>query len=178
MCCKRCSGMIATTAFILFLLAILGTEVRAGDKSFRVAVDYGINYDSLIQLGNYDFVGDSITQEHFPCSDTGVTAVEVILVDFKNKIWQTQEVLSALRARGLRPASLPELLALGAQHPELQLKYNIVALGSIWRREPTSRDLACYLFADGDKRVLLYGGIVLGWGYTDKARWAAVKLSS
>ena len=34
---------------------------------------------------------------------------------------------------GLRPADAHELLAFGAQHPNEQLKYSAIALGSVWR---------------------------------------------
>ncbi|MFH1012275.1 MAG: hypothetical protein V1760_00865 [Candidatus Peregrinibacteria bacterium] len=39
--------------------------------------------------------------------------------------------------QGYRPAGWPELLALGANHPELQRSFGIVGIGSVWHRRPT-----------------------------------------
>jgi hypothetical protein len=43
----------------------------------------------------------------------------------------SQKVLDDMDRQGLRPATLLELLWLGIQHPQLQLEFLIIALGTV-----------------------------------------------
>jgi hypothetical protein len=72
----------------------------------------------------------------------------------------TENVLIELKSRGLRPATLDELLAYARKYPDKQKEFPIVALGVsyIW---DGCHDLPC-LDWDGDGR-----GMSLDWGGSD-----------
>ncbi|MGH9460150.1 MAG: hypothetical protein ACRD1X_02955 [Vicinamibacteria bacterium] len=98
---------------------------------FPVAIDYSQSLVAMIQTGRYDWVNSDITEKHFPVA-SGPAQVSIELVHF-NRVMSTDDVLSELDRRGLRPATLPELLAFGEKYPEKQRKFPIIALGSVWR---------------------------------------------
>jgi hypothetical protein len=59
-----------------------------------------------------------------------VTLVELDNSDGIPTAAQAEEMLAE---RGYRPATLPELLALGANHPQAQVDSTIIALGTKWK---------------------------------------------
>jgi hypothetical protein len=87
---------------------------------------------AAIAAGKYDYVDGDIISANFPEVSCKPGKVEVTLVTFDRDM-TTEEVVAELLKRGLRPATLLELLALGAAQPELQNQLIIVALGSGWR---------------------------------------------
>ena len=74
----------------------------------------------------------------------------------------SDEVLKKLEKLGLRPATLPELLAFGATYPNKQRKFPIVALGSVWRYWEGYRFVP-YLWENGARRDLGLGWLERGW---------------
>lgn len=121
--------------------------IRAAEEAFRdlgnesapavpitypVTVDYGKSLREMIAAGQYDFQNGDITAKHFPITGTGQVEVELHLVHL-NRVVSTDTVLAELDRRNLRPATIAELLALGAKYPNLQKEFPVVALGSVWR---------------------------------------------
>lgn len=109
--------------------------VQAGklpENCYRVAVDYGQTLAQMIANGKYDNANSDINQNNFPVSSNGKQDVVIELVHFGRDM-ESEAVLKELDARGLRAATLPELLAFGASCPEKQREFPIVALGSVWR---------------------------------------------
>jgi hypothetical protein len=99
---------------------------------FKVTVDYGLTPEQMIAAGRYDSVDGVITSAHFPVQGEGKVEREFVLVHF-NEVMTTDEVLSELDRRGLRPAKIEELLALGATRPDLQREFLLEALGSSFK---------------------------------------------
>ncbi len=64
---------------------------------------------------------------------------------------------------GYRPATLPELLALGKQYPEFQRWFPIIALGSVWRGQGGVRLAPC-LSENAGKRGLGLDSFDFVWG--------------
>ncbi len=120
-------------------------SAEAESETYTVEVDYGLPLDEAIAAGKYDTVDNTITAENFPSDKKSKETFGITLFDFK-KGMTTDEVLAEFDKLGLRPATLPELLALGAAHPELQREFLIMALGSIWQG------------ADGSNNVSILGG--------------------
>ncbi|MFZ2201786.1 MAG: hypothetical protein WAV56_00125 [Microgenomates group bacterium] len=139
--------------------------------SYSVLVDYGQTVERLIRDGSYDWVNDDITSRNFPSSERGNAQIDIFLLNFDRNI-SSEDAIREMDTQGLRPATLKELLALGATHTNLQRENPIVALGSEWRNP------------DGDRGVpdLIRGGSVrglsLGWFVGDWFpgwRFAAVR---
>ena len=114
-------------------------------------VVYGRSIEDLVLLGKYDLVDDQITSAHFPSTKKGEKAIEFILVGF-DRPEETDDILHKLKYEGMRPATIKELLALGASHPRLQREMNVAALGSSWRFD--DHDMVPCLMGAEDKRIL------------------------
>ncbi len=72
---------------------------------------------------------------------------------------ETKDVLKEFAARGLRAATLPELLAFGQAYPKNEEIRTIVALGSVWRQN----QYAC-LIEDWERGLYVGGGAGFKWG--------------
>jgi len=128
-------------------------------RTYFVTVDLSMLLEEMIASGQYDSCNKDINSENFPIKGTGALEVNLELVHLGRKA-TTDEVEAELDKRGLRAATLVELLAFGAKYPELQREFPIIALGSVWRyhdgfrgvpfllRRGSLRDLG--LFWDGD----------------------------
>ena len=149
-------------------------ELIAGEKAetFPVVVNYDMTLAAMIAAGRYNFINDSITDEHFPLQ-TGVGSVEVTiqLVHF-NRYISSDDAISELDRQGLRPVWLEELLAFGAAYPENQREFPVVALGSVWRGSDGRRGVPC-LWSGSDGRDLRLGWC--GGGWDGRCRVAAVR---
>ena len=100
--------------------------------AYPVFMDYEITIEEAVKRGRYDWTNSNITSDNFPTKQIGKAKLEVELVRFRRRI-STKEALEEFDLMGRRPAEPKELLALGAQYPNLQRKFPIVELGFIWR---------------------------------------------
>ena len=82
----------------------------------------------LMADGHYEWANGLITQDAFAV-EPGEGSQSVELIGCVGRT-QTDHVLKWLCANGLRPATLKELLAFGAQYPAQQRRYRVLALGS------------------------------------------------
>ncbi len=140
---------------------------------YSVTVNCDMPLADMIAAGRYDWKNDNITAQNFPIQGSGTSKTEIALFHF-NRGMSTEAVLAELDKRGYRPATLPELLALGAVHPELQRQFPIVALGSVWRDLDGCRRVAC-LDGGGAGRDLFLVWCERGWD--GLCRFAAVRKS-
>lgn len=139
--------------------------------SYVVTVNYALSLEEMITAGRYDWKNDNITGKHFSVKGEGMADVEIQLVHF-DCVMDSNEVIRELDKMGLRPATLPELLAFGAKFPEIQRQFPVVALGSVWRRLFGDRFVP-FLYGYGDGRDLNLHVFEDGWrGY---CRFAAVR---
>jgi hypothetical protein len=130
------------------------------DGRYQITVDYSRTLEAMIAAEKYDYVNSSINSTNFPIdqSKSGTETLEAVIVHLDQYVEDTETVLKLMDKKGLRPATLPELLALGEKYQELQRKYLIYALGSRW------------LDVDGDWNVPYLGGwrgerrLSLDWG--------------
>jgi hypothetical protein len=99
--------------------------------SYSVTVDYSRSLEQLIENGNYYFSNKYINDRNFESTETGKTQVDIYLVKFDHHIG-SKTAIKEMKAMGLRPATLKELLSLGIEYPKFQLRYPITALGSTW----------------------------------------------
>lgn len=104
----------------------------AKQMSRIVKVDYRANFRKLVETGKYDYIGYSvfnrkITNVHH--RNVCEKKAEMFLLNFSEEL-DTQTIISRISELNFLPATSLELLALGAQHPELQLCFPIIALGS------------------------------------------------
>jgi len=154
--------------------------VALTDITYRVEIE--CDPKAALAAGKYDFQNDIILEKHPPRiglpqflswlgkggfdfrldlssgfyeADCKSGQAEIVLVNFGREM-SDPEALCGLEKRGLRPATLPELLALGATMPKLQRQFYIAALGSVWRN-PVGVSLPILCESGGNR------GICLGW---------------
>lgn len=152
---------------------IFGTNPPSDTDSYSITIDWSLSLSCRIADGNYDWVEEHINelQDYVPDNvllvqpaaqsagpDLGVyramphsrVETRLELVHY-GRAMTTREIEANLNRRGLRPATLAELLALGEQYPDLQRRFPVVALGSSWLYPPGRRPFP-YLFESAGKR--------------------------
>jgi len=140
-------------------------------NAYRLIVNYDRSVEKAIKAGRYDWTNDNITSKNFPTKRSETAEIDIELIHF-NRDMSTDEVLAELDKKGLRPAELHELLALGEKHPDLQREFPIIALGSVWRRSSGFRSCPC-LSKDGSERDLDLGWF--GHEWDARCRFAALR---
>lgn len=130
---------------------------------FDVVVDYCQTIEKMTIAGSYNWADHDFTSDNFSCDKHGELKITIKLFSFYTQDGNisSEEVLEEIKKQGYRPAEIEELLSLGASYPELQEKFPIIALGSMWRdtkgvlRVPrlynraVGRDLALPAFTGG-----------------------------
>jgi len=136
--------------------------VSSKRQVFKILVDFRKTLQEAIQAGKYDWVNSDITQDHFPVQGGVQKEVEAVLFHF-NRIVTSDQAISEMEKQGFRPATIEELLALGASYPELQKQFPILALGSVWRH-PSGSLYVPYLAWRGCGRDLHLHWLGHVWG--------------
>ncbi len=150
---------------------IVGERPKSEPEQYHVTIDPAKTLAQMIEAGKYDYAHPVIHEKNFPSETstgngpyrTAPTDISLVLVHF-NKAMKTREIEAELDRRGLRTATLAELLALGAKRPELQRQFPLIALGSSWVGPDGLRRVPC-LVGNDDGRDLR-----LGWGDPD-GKW-------
>ncbi|MFA4942552.1 MAG: hypothetical protein WC564_02880 [Patescibacteria group bacterium] len=104
-------------------------------NKIKLIVDYSKTIDQAIDDGSYADIHFDITAENFPIlNDVDGLPVAICgkLFHFNRDDISSEDAIKRMGRAGYRPAKIRELLALGAAHPELQMKFLIVALGSVF----------------------------------------------
>ena len=108
--------------------------VEAGKKVrdiFSVFVDCTLPLEEMIVLGKYDWVNSDVNKKNFPIDEKVKANVPMRVFHF-DKNMSSAAVAEAMDKEGWKPAKIWHLLFFGAKYPELQKKFPIVALGSVW----------------------------------------------
>lgn len=138
---------------------------------YPITVNYDLTMKVMIKAGKYNYANPDITAEHFSVTEEGQADISIELVHFDRRI-ESDEAIRELDRMGLRPATLPELLAFGARHPDVQREFPIVALGSVWQSRDGNRYVP-YLWSDSGERHLYLGWFEVEW--FGHYRFAAVR---
>ena len=129
-----------------------------GDE-LSVNIDYSATLSEMISAGDYADINKAINQKFFPALDKyreikKKTSIQVALFSFNYPV-TSDMVIAEMHKNNYRPAVLAELLALGASFPGLQLRFTIIALGSVWRRAE-KRAVPVIGYASGKRFLNLY----------------------
>lgn len=108
--------------------------------TYQLTVDYDRSLADMVKAGHYDYANDYITADNFPIEGSGTVESESVLVHLDRSA-STKEVEQEIAKRGLRSATIKELLAFGEKYPDVQREFPVVELGSVW------------VDGDGDRRV-------------------------
>lgn len=160
------------------LLGDDGDEVEAELKRFvakrpcwKPKTRPKLSLEKMIDAGKYDWVNSDITEENFPMPEGFVLGAQIKLFRFNESSIFSQEVKKEMKRDGWRPATIWDLLDYGAKYPEMQMSFQIAALGSVTRVDG-DRYCAC-LTRDGTRRNLSLLLSDSGW-MLDTFRFLAV----
>jgi len=150
---------------------VMAEAARKPHDLFPVTVNYVLSVEAAIDAGNYQAVHRDITSKNFPSQRSGQAELEIVLIRYEHRM-KSEDVLEELGKEGLRPAELPELLAFGAKYPDVQRKFSVVGLGSVWKDRKGYRNVPC-LYEASEGRYL-----DLHWwddGWYSYSRFAALR---
>ncbi len=100
------------------------------DEQYSVTLTEQVTLQELLRAGNYDsYIADDGELQRIFEADPPIleSIIEPLCFDYPCTL---EEMLEEMNRLGYRGATLRELLAVGAQHPELQRRKVLVALGS------------------------------------------------
>ena len=140
-------------ALVRVLHEALSPHGKPTGDTYPLYVDYERSVDAGIEAGYYDWAGSDITFENFPTKRNGPAKIEMKLIHC-NLTTSTDKVLRNLENARYRPAELQELLAFGEKYPEIQRKFQIIALGSVCRDENCSLGVVPVFHTTYSKRRL------------------------
>ncbi len=148
-----------------------GYQISTASVSCLLTVNYDLSIEEAVELGGYGWKNDNITSSDFPTKRKGTAEVALDLIHFPLDI-SIENVLRELDETGYRPAEPHELLAFGEKYPDIQKKFPIVALASVWQRPGKVRRVPS-LDWNGSQRTLNL--IWLGSAWSERSRFAAVR---
>jgi hypothetical protein len=146
--------------------------------TFRVTVNYDLPFDQMVAAGKYQWFSEGlkasrkadVPADYFKLTGTGQQEVDIVLLHLISYDI-IEEVLAEMMRLDLRPATIEELLVLGAVQPHLQRDYPIVAFGSHCLLD--GGDYVPVLNNDGGRGLILH---YYNYEWDDDYRFAAVRI--
>lgn len=143
------------------------------DSKMMITVDYSLTVEKLVAAGHYETV-HTLCPDYPSIVSSDRSGELAVIVHFNSTSYSgemsdciifSREVVAELNRTGLRPGNFRELLAVGAQYPDLQREFSIVALGSMVE---IHAPLSTYFKAPaichyGDRRVLTDVHVATKW---------------
>jgi hypothetical protein len=132
------------------------------EKVFDLKIDYNLSLDEMISAGKYELVNNNISPGSCPIPGDMIGRVEKLKsrVFHFNRLLYNKSVFKKMKKEGFRPATAHEIIAFGAQVPDLQRNFPIIGLGSIWMSDERFSNVMSLSEFDS-KRSL---GIISDWG--------------
>lgn len=150
-------------------------------ESYSIIIDHvgSKTIRNLLKEGKYDRVSEGIIDiiaENFPVKETGMEEVVIHLVHFRRRFDHGDQIIKELKEEGYKSANPAQLLALGAQYPDLQGKFPIAALVPLVRSPWLHSSLyAMHLITDVVNRCMYLKRAELWDGWASHWRFAAVR---
>lgn len=129
-----------------------GGSVLTISAVFSVAVDYDQTVEQMVEAGHYDWKNGDINSGNFQVNRRQSGTMEVHTIQ-PNRFISSDYAIKEMDNMGFRTAELPELLAIGAKHPDKQKENTVVALGSLLK-DPNGRQYVPVLSSVGRGRGL------------------------
>ena len=136
--------------------------MEKSENTLRILANLSLS--DRIARGNYDGVNCNVENEEFfstyvPADYSG----EYKLFHFdRRNIRYKEAIIGEIRREGFKPGNLAELLAFGEVYPKEQLKYPIIAFGSILRFANDFSDVPM-LCSRAAERGLTLRSCEIGW---------------
>lgn len=147
-------------------------------ETYRITVDYGRSLPEMVADGRYDgYINPNYRQmawpdwwapdetvDRFPSEGTATLDVHLLHL---NRWAEPDEPFEEMEWYDLRPLVIPETLTCGKEHPDLQRRFPLLGLGSVWTDPDGDRLVVC-LWGGGSMRGLGLDVCGRGWGSGDR----------
>lgn len=167
---KKIGRIVLLTAALVLLAGILKTQ--SDNSDFKLVVKYSQTLNQMISAGNYTLKSTDVDSENFPLP----VKLKGKTVELSARIFDGNDlsgnIIITMNEAGYRPATLPELLALGKSEQELQRNFIVVALGSAWQDED-GVSYVPYIYLNGHQRGVFLMDFKHDW--SDNYRFLGVK---
>lgn len=165
----------AATGEIIETSRWLNTLISVFKNEYEVTVDYGLSLKDMIAAGKYDYVSahdiNCFNQNNFPPEYKDKEVDLVIKLICFDRTMESKDIAGELDVMGLRPATLPELLAFSATYPKKKRNFDIIAMDSICQLPNTKLQVVFFL-REYSQRFLCQDWLNSWWG--GECRFAAV----
>jgi hypothetical protein len=131
---------------------VMAEAARKPRDVFPVTVNYDLSVEEAVKAGDYQAVHTEITAANFPSIRSGQADLDIVLIRYDRRM-ASEDVVRELDAEGLRAAELSEFLAFGAKYPDVQRKFSVAGLGSVWQDRKGYRNVPC-LYEASEGRYL------------------------
>ncbi len=116
-------------------------------------------FNEAIDVGMYMRVGLGLNLGWFPRISHLIPSKRTIQIfSFREEIFGSIKIIREMKDKGFKPGIIWELLALGAQHPDLQRNICVVALGDV-----SCNDQVPLIRSEYGQRVLTLTPFNKGW---------------
>lgn len=137
-------------------------------NAYVVRVNYDLAHDAQIEEAKFDWVtpydGNLVRKnpaEHRYPVPTGQTEQRITLVHLDRRA-KRPEIIAEMGKLNVRPTVSPEFLALTKAYPDLQRKFPLVGLGSVWVDSNRNRHVL-YAYEYSNERNLNLNWDDLAW---------------
>lgn len=134
-------------------------------KVFKLIVNYDRSLQEVIKAGDYKVVDELIIQANFPSNKEEKGKKELLFKIFQipetDRKLHHETVISKMKEKGCRPATIRELLAFCQAHPDFQKQFAVFALGSLRIKPGTKNHLVPTIWGSdtgGSYLILLLSG--------------------
>lgn len=140
-------------------LVMVGAMQR---NAYVVPVNYDLAHEAQIEEAKFDWITDydgklirKNPTEHLYPVPTGIVEQRITLVHL-NRYAKRPEIIAEMDKLNVRPVTSPEFLALTKAHPDLQRKFPLVGLGSVWVGSDRRRNVLCAYGDSGGRDLSLH----------------------
>ncbi len=133
---NRMGGMRSLEKFVAGDLVLTTKDIKI--TPYPIVVDYSRSLQEMIAAGDYGPGWGDFTEADFPARKSGKMQREALLIS-SPCFRELEDLEDELRRRKLRHGDIWEILALGAQHPDLQRDGEIAVINAVISRPPNGR---------------------------------------
>lgn len=152
-------GILGLDSVMTGLQLILNEQIKLGGyrdedggNMFMIRVNHDLSIKEMIKLGEYQKISLELSELAVRALTHGFSGEEEIRIQLFHfgRTMSSAEVVEELKKSGCRPATIVELLAIGAQHPSRQKQYRLATIDALVK-VPVLNELE--LDTDGDAQV-------------------------
>ncbi|MEI6627470.1 MAG: hypothetical protein WCL61_02650 [bacterium] len=116
------------------------------DHTLTITVNQCQSVEKLLEAGKFAFRAAYINSRHYPVPQKAKKFQQPVALFWFDGMGMvdTETVLAQMAKEGYRPATIWELLFLAIAYPELQIEFNIVALGTVYHHPDQDRVFLLY----------------------------------